>query len=135
MIGGVFSLGDFAVTSAAAYMGAPVTDLDGMTAATVQLRLAYGAGGTAIRAYVQTSLDQGTTWIDIWSVLFGTASETAIMGFAKSPPPDAQVTPTDGALSDDTVVPGILGDRLRVRLTTTGNFSNSTVLSARVAVS
>ncbi len=134
MISGTFSLGDFAITVAANYIGEPVKDLDGMTAVSVQLRLAYGAGGTAIRAYLQTSLDQGTTWVDIWSVLFGTTSETAVMGFSKSPPPNAQITPTDGSLSDDTIVPGILGDRFRIRISSSGAFSNSTLLSARVSV-
>ena len=43
------------------------------------------------------------------------------------------VAPSDGALADDTVLDGILGDRLRVRVITTGTYVNS-VVSVRAAV-
>ena len=135
MQGGVFSLGDFTITTAAVYVGDPVTDLDGMLAATVQLRFDYVSGGIAVRAYTQTSLDQGTTWIDIACVLFGTAAERAVLNFSKLTPQTTQIVPTDGALPDDTTHDGILGDRLRLKLVSSGIYSGSTVLSARVAVS
>lgn len=129
---GVKDLGDFAITAAGTAVGVPVTGLGGMLAATVQLRLAYGSGGTTIRAYVQTSLDQGTTWVDVACVLFATASEVAILNFSGLTPKTTVLVPSDGALTDDTAVDGVLGDRFRVKLVSVGTYAGSTVLSARL---
>lgn len=131
---GIKDLGDFAITAADTQAGTPVTGLDGMSAATLQLRLAYGSAGTTVRAYVQTSLDQGSTWIDLACVLFGTASEVAVLNFSGLTPKTTAVVPTDGAMTDDTAVDGILGDRLRVKVVSTGTYAGSTVLSARASV-
>jgi hypothetical protein len=49
-------------------------------------------------------------------------------------PRTTPIIPTDGALADDTCVDGVLGDRLRVRVVTTGTYGGSTVLSVRAAV-
>lgn len=129
---GIQSLGDFTITTAATYPGDWVTGFDGLLAMCAQLRLAYGSGGTSIKAYIQTSLDQGTTPIDIASVVFGTASEVVALNFSALTPKLTQVVPTDGALSDDTAVDGILGDRFRLKIVSTGTYAGSTVLSARV---
>lgn len=129
---GIRSLGDFTITAAGTQTGDVVDDLDGLLALAAQLRLAYGSGGTTVRAYLQTSLDQGTTWIDIACVLFGTASESAALNFSALTPKTTQVTPTDGALSDDSAVDGILGDRFRLKVVSTGSYAGSTVLSARI---
>lgn len=142
---GIKNLGDVAITTA--LTSSVITDgtsingedqafidrLEGMTALTLFLRLAYGSGGTTVRAYVQTSLDQGTTWIDIACVLFGVASETAILNLSGLTPKTTQITPSDGALADDTCVDGVLGDRLRVKVTTTGTYAGNTTLSVRAA--
>lgn len=129
---GIQSLGDFTITAADTQTGDAVDGLEGLLALAAQLRLAYGSGGTTVRAYVQTSLDQGTTWIDIACVLFGTASEVAALNFSALTPKTTQVTPTDGALSDDTAVDGVLGDRFRLKVVSTGTYAGSTVLSARI---
>jgi hypothetical protein len=111
-----------------------VADLDGMTALSASLRLAYGSGGTSIKAYLQTSLDQGTTWTDIWCKAFATASEHGEVNISGLTPKTTEIVPTDGALADDTVLDGILGDRLRLKVLVTGTYASSTVLSGRVAV-
>lgn len=129
---GVKDLGDFAITAAGTAVGTPITGLDGILAATVQLRLAYGSGGTSVRAYVQTSLDQGSTWVDLACVLFGTASEVAVLNFSGLTPKTTAVVPTDGSLADDTAIDGILGDRFRVKIVSTGTYAGSTVLTARL---
>lgn len=130
---GIKDLGDFTITAAGTATGTPVTGLDGMLAATVHLRLAYGSGGTSIRAYLQTSIDQGTTWVDVACALFATASEVAIFNLSGLTPKTTQITPTDGALADDTCVDGVLGDRFRLKVVSVGTYAGSTVLSARVA--
>lgn len=129
---GIHSLGDFTITTAGTQTGDWVDDLDGMLAMAAQLRLAYGSGGTTVRAYLQTSLDEGTTAIDIACVLFGTASENAALNFSALTPKTTQVTPSDGAMTDDTAVDGILGDRFRLKVISTGTYAGSTVLSGRV---
>jgi hypothetical protein len=129
---GVFSLGDFTVTAAGTQVGEAVIDLDGMQAALLQLRLAYGSGGSAIRAYLQCSADQSTTWYDVACVLFGTASEVALLNLSALTPKTTQVTPTDGALADDTAVDGLLTDRMRLKVVSTGTYAGSTVISARL---
>lgn len=129
---GIHSLGDFTIGAAATQVGDwTTTDLDGLLAMTAQLRLAYGSGGTTVRAYLQTSLDEGTTAIDIACVLFGTASEHAVLNFSALTPKTTQVTPTDAGLTDDTAVDGILGDRFRLKVVSTGTYGGSTVLSGR----
>ena len=129
---GIQSLGDFSITAAATQVGTPVVSFEGAQALSVQMRLSYGAGGTNIKAYLQTSLDQGTTWIDIACVLFGTAGEVAVFNLSGLTPKTVQLTPSDGVLADDTVVDGVLGDRFRVKVISTGTYASSTTLAIRV---
>jgi len=127
---GIYSLGDFTITAAGTQIGTVVDDLAGVAELDAQLRLAYGSGGTAVKAYLQSSLDQGTTWFDLLCFTATTAGKTR----ARRLKPDGnELTPTDGALADDTVAAGIvLGDRFRLKVVSTGTYAGSTVLSARV---
>lgn len=131
---GVFSLGDTAITTAATYTGIAVANLDGILSMTAYLRFAWGSAGTSARAYVQTSLDQGSTWCDIACVLFGTAAEAAVLNFSALTPKTTQVNPTDGTLSDDTAIDGIIGTEVRLKIVTTGTYATQTVLSGRITV-
>lgn len=110
-----------------------VDRLNGAVAAAVQFRLSYGSGGTSIKAYLQTSLDQGSTWIDIACATFTTASANKVVNLSALTAKTTAATPTDGTLTDDTAVDGILGDRLRVKVTSTGTYAN-TQLSVRAAI-
>jgi hypothetical protein len=132
MRSGIVSLGDFTITTAATYVGDWVTEFDGLLGLNLQMRLAYGSGGTLMRAYLQTSFDQETTPVDIACVVFGVASEVLVLNFSGLTPKTTQVTPSDGALADDTALDGILGDRFRLKVVSTGVYAGSTVLSARV---
>jgi hypothetical protein len=127
---GYQSLGNFTITAADTYAGDAVDGLEGVLALTVALRFVYGSGGTNAKAYVQTSFDDGTTWVDIACVLFETANETRLLNFSGLTPKTTQVTPTDGSLSDDTAVDGLLGDQVRVKVVSTGTYAGSTLLSA-----
>lgn len=128
---GIQSLGDFPVGQAATQTGAWVVGLAGMLSATLQARLAYGSGGTTARLYFQTSLDGGTTAIDIACVLFGTAGEMEVINLSGLTPKTTQIQPTDGGLADDTAIDGVLGDRLRCKVISTGTYAGQTVLSVR----
>lgn len=121
---------DLSITTAGTTTCTAITGLTGMQAVSVSLRFAYGSGGTAVKVYLQTSLDGGNTWIDIACVVFNTASETWVRNFSSAP--TGTVTPTDGALADDTAIDGILGDRLRVKAVSTGTYAGSTALVGRM---
>lgn len=81
-------------------------------------------GGTTAKAWVQTSLDGGVSWMDIASFAFTTSSakrsynltDVAVTSIA---------TPSEGTLSDNTAVNGFLGTAFRVKLTTTGTYTGA----------
>lgn len=129
---GKFTLGDLNITTAATQAGTAVTDLKGMLAALLQLRFAYGSGGTAVKVYVQSTADGGTTWYDVACIVFNTASETALLNLSALTAKTTQVTPTDGSLTDDTAVDGLIGDQLRIKVVSTGTYAGNTLLSARL---
>lgn len=100
---------------------------------TVHASFAYGSGGTTAKAWIQTSFDSGATWIDVMCFAFATttAQKVAQVGnFAST----AVVTPTDATLADNTVVGGILGPMLRVKITTTGTYAGGTTLTLQAQV-
>ncbi len=137
---GTFSLGDISITTADTYVGAPVISLAGALSVTFWLRFEYGAGSGDARVYCQTSLDQGSTFFDIACLVLGAAAETAIFNFTSSTPslfsgsPPTPLVPMDGALADNSAVDGIIGDRFRLKIVTTGTFSGMTLLSGRITV-
>jgi hypothetical protein len=131
---GIYDLGDLQITAAGTQTTDWTTGLEGMVAATFQVALAYGSGGATAKAYIQTSLDQGATAIDIACVTFTTAGATRVLNLSALTPRTTELTPTDGALTDDTAIDGVLGDRLRVMLITTGTYAGSTVLGVRANV-
>jgi len=87
----------------------------------------HGSGGTTAKVYVQTSLDEGTTWIDIACFAFATADETRLMKVMATDDLTDNTTPTDGSLTDDTTLSGVIGDRIRGKLVVVGTYSNSTI--------
>lgn len=111
-----------------------ITDLDGMTGATIQVNFVYGANGTSGKVFIQTSLDQGNTWIDIACITFAQVNKKVAFTLIRG---QVGITvPSDKALTDDTVLQGILGDRLRAAVVTTGTaYTSNTTLSLRAVVS
>ena len=130
---GFLSLGAFTITAAGTQTSDwTAADLNGLLSMAAQVRLAYGSGGTSIKVYLQTSLDQGTTAIDIACAAFTTASGVKALNFSALTPKTTAVTPTDGTLTDDTAVDGILGDRFRLKVVSVGTYAASTVLTAGI---
>lgn len=135
MNAGAYSLGTFNVTDAGTQTGDwTEVDFEGLIAACAQVRLVYGSGGTSVKAYLQTTIDEATTPVDIACVVFGTASEVAVLNFSALTPKTTQVTPGDATLTDDTAVDGILGDRFRLKVVSTGTYAGSTVLTGNIVV-
>ena len=129
---GTFSLGDFSVTTAATQVGDVVDDLSGALAVTLSARLAYGSGGTSCYAVVETSLDQGVTWVQIARFDFTTSGLQKLMTVSGLTPRIAAATA--GSLAADTALDGTLGDRLRATVVSTGTYAGSTVVSVRANI-
>jgi hypothetical protein len=129
---GTFSLGDFSIGAAATQVGEVVDDLSGALAVTLSARLAYGSGGTSCYALVETSLDQGVTWVQIARFDFTTSGLQKVMTVSGLTPRLAAASA--GSLSADTALDGTLGDRLRATVVSTGTYAGSTVVSVRANV-
>ena len=129
---GTFSLGDFSIGAAATQVGDVVDDLSGALAVTLSARLAYGSGGTSCYAVVETSLDQGVTWVQIARFDFTTSGLQKVMTVSGLTPRIAAATA--GSLAADTALDGVLGDRLRATVVSTGTYAGSTVVSVRASV-
>jgi hypothetical protein len=141
---GIYNLGDEAIT--VAVTNSVITDgvssqgntqafidgLDWMAAVTLQANFTYGSGGTNLKVDIETSLDQGLSWIPIARFAFLLASTEKLFNLSALTPKTTVVTPA--TLSDDTVIDGILGDRLRAKITSTGVYSGNTSVSVRAAV-
>lgn len=126
------SASDLAITGAATAVCTPITGLTGMQSLTVSLRLAYGSGGTTIKAYLQTSIDGGNTWDDVACWAPSNANASKRWNFSALTPVTTPVTPTDGAMTDDTAQDGILGDRVRLKVVSTGTYGGNTSLIGRM---
>ncbi len=101
-----------------------ITGLSKMISILLECKFTYGSGGTTGKAWVQTSLDGGTTWVDIANFAVTTASKSRIFNLTNIPVTTIY-TPTSGTLADDTSINGILGDQVRVLFTSTGTYAGS----------
>jgi len=98
---------------------------DGARYLALQANFSYSNGGTNVTAYVQTSLDAGVTWADIAAFQFATTSLRKLSVVHAFPQTafTANTTATDGSLTANTVLNGLIGDRLRVKYSSTGTYT------------
>lgn len=138
---GILNLGDRAITGALAEQvitssqdangvsgQAFIDGLEDMGSVTLWAEFVYGSGGTSCIAIVDTSLDQGESWIEIARFDFAQANRVAIATVSAGPYP---VT-TLAALAANAKRDGVLGDRLRARVTSDGTYATNTSLSVRM---
>lgn len=116
------------ITAAATVTSTAEIDLAGINSLAVQATFTWGSGGTSLKCYVQTSLDRGVTWIDIMSFAFAGASAKKVSAVSNYVAPAAALTPTDGALADNTILNGVLGDRFRVKYVSVGTYAGGTTI-------
>lgn len=123
-------------TITAALTAIPSTAVSGGTptavSATIQIDFVYGTGGTTFSVWVQTSIDGGTSWIDVCNMSGTTASKSRIQVVSTRTPITTPYTMTDGTLTADTVHDGIIGPIWRTKVTTTGTYATSTTLTVNV---
>lgn len=103
---------------------AAISSLYDVSSLVLQAKFVYGSGGTTAKFWVQTSFDRGTTWCDVVSFAFTTATATKVGGVVSVS--ITPVAPTDGSLADNTVNNGFLGTAFRVKYTTTGTYAGGT---------
>ena len=120
--------------AAAGVLSTPVTGLLGMQVVTAQFVFLYGADGTSVKAYLQTSFDNGTTWVDVACFAVTTTAATRHFSVRSAIAVAANYTPTDATLTDNTIKDGLLGDRLRVKYTSVGTYSGATSLAVHAVV-
>jgi hypothetical protein len=137
---GLYNLGDRNITAGltdqviteASLNGAAVgyLRLDGLKSVTLFADFVYGSGGTTAAVIVQTSLDGGQSWVDVCRFDFTTSNSKkhATIGVFGNVAPAAVA-----ALGSEGKLDGILGDRLRAKLTTTGTYAGNTSVAVRAA--
>lgn len=139
---GIFNLGDRAIS--AALTNEVITEgvsssgvdqyfidgLDWMAAVTLFANFTYGSGGTSCVAVVQTTID-GVNWIDIARFDFAQASAGKRCNLSGLTPVGVAAV---AALSSEGVLDGILGDRLRCKITSVGTYAGNTSISVRASV-
>jgi hypothetical protein len=121
--------GAFQIVGPGILIGDWVTGLAGVLSASFQAQLLNGNGGTNGNVYLQTSLDQGQTPIDIAAFQFGAASATEIVNLSALTPKPTPLAPTNQSLAPGSTIDGVLGDRLRAVVVVTGTYGLSTLLN------
>jgi hypothetical protein len=99
---------------------------------TVQANFTYGSGGTTADAYLQTSVDGGNTWCDVCNFHFTTSSARKVFNLNAQTPITTIATPTDGSISANTSLDGLLGSQFRLKYASTGTYAGGTKLSVDI---
>jgi hypothetical protein len=99
----------------------------------VQANFVGGTGGTSVDAYLQTSFDGGTTWCDIAEFSFANTAGRKLFNLSRLTPITSIATPSDGTLTANTVISGLLGSHYRVKWVTVGTYSGGTSLTIDIA--
>jgi hypothetical protein len=137
---GTFDLGSVAVTTAltnsvittgSSPAGATQAFLDrfeGMQFLAIFCNFTYGSGGTTCIVVVQTTFDD-TNWIDIARFDFATASRSAVCNLSAEL---SKAVTTVAALSAEGVNDGVLGAKLRAKVTSTGTYAGNTAVAVYI---
>lgn len=118
---------DYEIPEADTYVTEWMTGYGDAAYLLAQATFDHGSGGTTAKLYIQTSLDGGVTPIDIMCFAFATSDETRLMKVLAADELTDNTAPTDGALTDDTSLSGIIGDRIRGKLVVVGTYADSTL--------
>lgn len=124
----VFPIFNKTITTAVSIVAVDFGDIPDFTKGlTIEAVFTRGSGGSSTKAYVQTTID-GTNWVDIACFAFTTSSARKVCNLRANTPVTTIATPTDGTLTDNTVVDGVIGIKLRTKYVTTGTYADSTSL-------
>lgn len=116
-------------TSADGVAQSLIDRLESMLAVDLQVAFVYGSGGSACVVVVETSLDQGDSWIEIARFDFAMTTVTKVANLSGLL---SKGITTVAALSSEGVLDSVLGDRLRASVTSTGTaYGTGTSVSVR----
>jgi vancomycin resistance protein YoaR len=87
-----------------------------------QVDLVRTSGGTSINIYIQTSLDNGETWADVMNFSLATTTARKVSAVVVTTALAAAVTPTDGTLTANTILSGLIGSKIRVKTVVVGTY-------------
>lgn len=126
----VYTIANLSPTAAQATLVSAglIARLDPFTRATLQAVFTYGSGGTSIDAYVQSSLDGGSTWFDVANFHFTTSNATAGFNLQSDTSVTSQATLTNGAMSANTCQDGLLGIGLQVFWQSVGTYADTSLV-------
>jgi hypothetical protein len=139
---GTYNLGDTAITAAltnsvitagvssAGVAQAYVDHLEDMEALSLFVNFVWGSAGTTCIVIVQTTYDD-VNWVDIARFDFATASASKVAnlsGFL------SKGITSVSALAAEGVNDGVLGSKLRAKVTSTGTYAGNTSVSVRAEV-
>lgn len=115
------------VTAAGTVIG-PALNVDPaeMRNLALEAQVAVATGGTSIDIYVQTSLDNGLTWIDIRNFHYANTPQNRVVNHSSLTPVTTAVVPTDGSLASDTSKDGIIGAKVRAKVVSVGTYTGNT---------
>lgn len=89
------------------------SELGDAEGATITVNFTFGSGGATLKVAIDTSLDQGDSWIEVARFAFTTASKKKVINLSTETPLTTPYEPV--ALSDDTCKDGVFGDLWRAR--------------------
>ena len=95
---------------------------------TVLADFVRAAGGTTTDVLVETSFDNGSTWVEIMQFAFLVTTDRKLSSVRRDIAVAGGIDP-DGALADDAILDGVIGDRIRAVLTTTGTYSGASSIT------
>lgn len=120
------------ITAAATVTGDSVRIPSNATSLTLYSNFDYGSGGTTVKVYLQTTFDGGDTWVDIAQHAFATADAKKISKVTRNVAAAAGSSAVDAALSDNTILEGIVGTHARIKVVSDGTYAGSTTLTLDV---
>lgn len=126
-----WTLANLSITAAtgATALAAAMVGIDKYRGVTIQANFTYVASAaTSVTAYVQSTLDGGLTWFDVVAFQFTTSSGIKLANLRRTTAVTTIAAPTDGSLTANTCVDGLLGDQLRVKWVSVGTYGAGTAL-------
>ena len=84
-------------------------------------------GGTSLQAWIQTSFDGGVTWVDVMCFAFANTAGRKISSVRRAVAVGANYAATDGTLADNTIKDGLIGDRVRAKITSVDTYAAATL--------
>jgi len=78
--------------------------------------------------FVQTTLDDGATWCDVMNFHFTTFDLVKMHAVKLNTALGANITPTDGGMGGNLILSGLIGNKIRLKYTTTDEYVGTSIV-------